>query len=238
MRANCAKLARRTLGPSPDGIEVALDFVEQQVVAAAQSHLEVAPALALGSQPRTGPVRAAEIQHGAIDDHGLEMNARTQAHLEGIFPHTAQAWTPTHFLAEGSRWFGRVQDTDLYPARNLILEHLQHRTIRALTPDGSPSAWPRTFVLDHQFFQVGGGDPQAALRIHRCLHHGFVVSPSRDERERHRTVLANEIHGQAQPAPGTHDFPVSLSYHQGWKTDSPPRVELSAQLYSILTTSM
>ena len=54
-----------------------MDFIEQQIVAALKPHLEIAFAFALGAKTSTCPIRAAEIKHGAIDDDGLEVHART-----------------------------------------------------------------------------------------------------------------------------------------------------------------
>jgi len=49
-------------------------------------------------------------------------------------------------------------------------------------------------VLDHQLFQVGGGDPDAAPRVHRGAHDAFVVAAAAHELQRERPRRLDEIH--------------------------------------------
>ena len=95
---------------------------------------------------------------------------------------------------------------------DLLLEGRQHRAKLALAPGGAPPARPRALDLDHQFLEVRGRDPQAALGIHRGLDHGLVVALAADQGQRHRALLPDEIHQSRAPASGE----TAVSRVQGW----------------------
>src|SRR4051812_21973504 len=75
--AELAHPAARTRATRPHLVEEALHVVEQQVVVREEADLEIAPAVALGAEPRPRPIGAAEIDPGAVDHHGLEVHPGT-----------------------------------------------------------------------------------------------------------------------------------------------------------------
>src|SRR5262249_10947465 len=80
--ADIAQLASLAGRAAPDAIEQLLDAIQQAIVRARETELEVAPPRPLRPQPRTGPVGAADIDERAIDDDRLEMHAWTGAELQ------------------------------------------------------------------------------------------------------------------------------------------------------------
>src|SRR5262245_59039299 len=76
-RALRAQLARRAFASGPDPLVDRLHLIEQQPIVGDDSKLEVAAPTAFRAQPGAGPVRAAQIHQRTVDDHGLQVHART-----------------------------------------------------------------------------------------------------------------------------------------------------------------
>ena len=80
--------------------------IEEAIVRSREAQLEIAPPLPLGAQAGAGPICAAQIHEGAVDDHDLEVHARTGAQRERAF----EAGALGQRGAEGPRRWRGVQD--------------------------------------------------------------------------------------------------------------------------------
>src|SRR4051812_9918299 len=164
-RADFAQLAATAGSAAPDSVEHLLRPIEQAVVRACEPELEVAAPRALGAQARSGPVGAPNVDERPVDDHRLEVNARAGPQGERV----AEARVPRQSRQERARGRARVQDPQLDPTPSQLVEHVQDRTIGCSAgracPHGAPAAGGRAVILDHQLLEVGGGDPDAPLRL-------------------------------------------------------------------------
>src|SRR5207244_6021432 len=82
IRADVAQLARAAFGPGPHRLEERRDPVDRLEVLRAEAQLEIPPPVALRAQAGAGEVRAAQVDPGAVHQHGLEVDAGTDLQLE------------------------------------------------------------------------------------------------------------------------------------------------------------
>src|SRR5690606_30243450 len=167
-RAQAAAGARAA---SPEVLERALHLVEQGLVARPEAELEVASRPRLGAEPGAGPVRGAEVEAAAVDDHRLEVHARALAQLE---PAADEARVPIEVVAERARRMARVEDAQLDASLGERVEELHHR---------APAVAARAVrVLDEELLQVRGRDPDADPRLAHRVDHRLVVAAAAEER--------------------------------------------------------
>src|SRR5450631_3591240 len=85
-----AQLACAARCAPPEVVVIALHLVQQQVVAAAKAHFEIASALAFRAEPSAGPVGAAEIDHSPVNNDRFEVNARAHPENEASIARLAR----------------------------------------------------------------------------------------------------------------------------------------------------
>src|SRR5262249_19019235 len=110
------ELAALASGAAPERVVEPLHLVEELGVVGDDAELEVAPALALGAQARAGPVGAAEVEERAVDDDGLEVDARAEPQRR------AEARVAGPLSREGTRGHAGVEDPHVDAASGELVE--------------------------------------------------------------------------------------------------------------------
>src|SRR5438309_1047299 len=159
VRADAAQSAGRALRAGPDRFEKGLHPVDDLEILGAETELEVAPSFALRAQPGAGEVGAPDVDPGAVDQHGLEMDAR--AHLQRQ-PSPRQAPPLLERSAERPRGQLRVEDAQLHAPSRQLREESEH---------GSESA----FALDLHVLQVRSGNQHGFARMRELFADHFAV---------------------------------------------------------------
>src|SRR5262249_44544610 len=111
------ELAALAAGAAPERVVEPLHLVEELGVVGDDAELEVASALALGAQARAGPVGAAEVEERAVDDHGLEVDARAEPQRG------AEARVAGPLAREGARGHAGVEQPHVDAAADELVEH-------------------------------------------------------------------------------------------------------------------
>src|SRR5689334_14802588 len=95
------ELARGALAARPHALVQGLHVIEELRVVGDDAELEVAAAAALRAEAGAGPVRAAEVEQLAVDDHRLHVHARAAPQLQAAGD---EARMVLQLGAKRSRW--------------------------------------------------------------------------------------------------------------------------------------
>lgn len=126
------------MGSSPDAVELLHDFADYCSVVGDNAGLEISFVLAFGPHAGAGQIGAAGVGKIAVNNHGFEMNSRTQDSLHALY----QIWVLVEILTKGRpRLFG-VQQSYLHTSIHQIGQDLKERH--------HPAA-----LIDMKVFQVG-----------------------------------------------------------------------------------
>ena len=106
--------------PRPDLLNHVYNRIDHRHLVDPDPGFEVAPAGALGSEPRSGKIRRTQIHPPTVHDDGFEVNARTATHA-----HSRREAV----LESQQEWFAgdpAVQESDLDPACSELAKHFQN----------------------------------------------------------------------------------------------------------------
>lgn len=135
--------------PSPDGIELLDERIDEGGIIGQNTVLEVALALGLRAHARTGEVRATEIRLHAIHDDALEMDARAKHPLH----RRPKRRIAVEIVPPVRSWVFRMDKPNLDPALHHPIQHLKKRHHVATTR------------IDIHILDVCGRDPQPLPRL-------------------------------------------------------------------------
>lgn len=132
----------------PHAVDVVGGGIHQHGVVRKYAGFEVAVALALHAYAGTCEVGGADVRHGAIEYHYLEMHPWA----ESPFQPAPQARILVEVLAEVLSWFFSMKQTHIDTSSQQFVEHRQerHHILAA---------------ADIEVFEVGGAYPQVVIDL-------------------------------------------------------------------------
>ena len=148
------------IGPAPEPLVERLDPGHERPVLRLEADLEVPLLLALGPEPGAGQVGAPDVEGLVVNQYRLEMGPRAVHHLYPLL----QLRVLRQLLHEGPRRLGGVDDPDLDPLVEELVEEDHDRLVTAAPPEGDPDR-----------LQVGRRDPEGALRFDHPFEDRLLV---------------------------------------------------------------